>query len=613
MSSERRARTLGAAGALLCGVTIAACASATLADEASWKGVERVVAFGDVHGAYSQLSGLLRDAGVVDSELHWSAGRTHLVSLGDLLDRGDESRQVMDLLMRLEGEAEAAGGRVHVLLGNHEAMNVLGDLRYVTAGEFAAYGAEEPAEARDAARTAWTARTGSPAAEFEKRFPPGYFGHRALFAPEGRYGKWLLARPVAIVIDDTLFMHGGPSAALSGSTITDVDLRYRTALTDYLGALAPLEKAGLVQIEDKFDGRVEAARQRVAALPAGDPERPRLGDAVNRLGDADESPLLGMDGPNWYRGAALCNEAAETDVLRPLMAQFAVKRVVIGHTPAHDGRAASRFDGAVIKLDTGMNTPVYGGHPAVLVLERGEARVLYAGEGGTPAAVPAEPLYVASEDMADADVADLLARGTVTVVGPRAPDLLDVTVEQDGKRTAAVFVAASGAATQRELAAYRVDRLLRLGLVPATVEREVQGKKGYLQARPAKWVTQTDVEKQQLRGGGWCALDPQFQLLYAFDALIGNEKRTADRIVFDAEAWNLLVTGHDGAFGKGTKLPQYLQARPPAPGEEMRRRLAALDEAGLTSALPELDKKEIAAMLARRDGLLASAKAAAAN
>ena len=96
-----------------------------------WNGIDRVVAFADVHGAYAELLGLLRETGIVDAQDHWAAGNTHLVSLGDLLDRGADSRKVMDLLMRLQGEAPAAGGQVHVLLGNHEAMNLLGDLRYV--------------------------------------------------------------------------------------------------------------------------------------------------------------------------------------------------------------------------------------------------------------------------------------------------------------------------------------------------------------------------------------------------------------------------------------------------------------------------------------------------
>src|SRR4029453_8166813 len=114
-----------------------------------WSSVERVIAFADVHGAYDDLTQLLRTVGVVDAELHWAAGTAHVVSTGDLMDRGPGSRQVMDLLMRLQTEAQSAGGMLHVVLGNHEALNLLGDLRYVTPAEFAAYAADEPAELRD--------------------------------------------------------------------------------------------------------------------------------------------------------------------------------------------------------------------------------------------------------------------------------------------------------------------------------------------------------------------------------------------------------------------------------------------------------------------------------
>src|SRR5262245_12993554 len=68
--------------------------------QVAFTGVERVVAFADVHGAYDDMTRLLKAAGVVDESLHWNAGRTHLISTGDMLDRGKDSRKVMDLLMR---------------------------------------------------------------------------------------------------------------------------------------------------------------------------------------------------------------------------------------------------------------------------------------------------------------------------------------------------------------------------------------------------------------------------------------------------------------------------------------------------------------------------------
>ena len=189
----------------------------------SWQNVERVIAFADVHGAYDELTKLLRSVKVVDADLHWSAGRDHVVSLGDLLDRGGGSRKAMDLLMRLQGEAAAAGGALHVVLGNHEAMNLMGDLRDTTPAEFAAYAGDEPAGLRERLRAEWIAEHGKDSAkQFDERFLPGYFGQRAALARDGKYGRWLLSLPVAIVIGDTLFMHGGPSQVLSGLTLREI-------------------------------------------------------------------------------------------------------------------------------------------------------------------------------------------------------------------------------------------------------------------------------------------------------------------------------------------------------------------------------------------------------
>ena len=174
-----------------------------------------------------------------------------------------------------------------------------------------------------------------------------------------------------------------------------------------------------------------------------------------------------------------------------------------------------------------------------------------------------------------------------------------------------MFQVRTADAARKEVAAYRLDRQLGLGLVPVTVEREVQGQRGVLQARPLKWVTQTEAQQQQLRGGGWCSAEPQFQLLYAFDALIGNEGRTPDRSCSIPAPGSSTCTAHDHAFGTMKSLPAYLKARPPAPGAELRRRAAALNEASLTTSLGELvDAKGRKAMLQRRDALLALPAAA---
>jgi hypothetical protein len=626
---------------------LALLAAATVrADDATatWTGVERVVAFADVHGAHEELTTLLRSAGVVDAGLRWSAGKTHLVSLGDLLDRGADSRKVMDLLMRLQGEAAAAGGRLHVVLGNHEAMNVLGDLRYVDAGEYAAYAPEEDPAERSRAKADFLARqAGTTEADFERLFPVGYFGHRRLLGPDGRYGQWLLSLPVAVKVNDAVYMHGGPSSVLAGRNLEQLNRDYRAALQDYLAAEAALRKAGLLQFEDAFSRRPEAAAARLAAMPPGEAAT-ALAPLVERFRVADDAPLLGSRGPNWSRGVAFCNECAEADVLRPWLQATGARRVVIGHTVARNGTVVSRFDGAVVKLDAGMNRAVYKGHPAVLLSDASGTRVAYVLPDAPPAAIPPEPLYLSSQSYGEDVVEAILAKGAIEVAETCAPGVYEVRVAHEGRAVEAVFEAAPPEVVKRELAAYRLDRLLGLGLVPATVARGHGGQDGLLQGRPAHWASEqdrlnakngasaglacqtlssvpqaeparrappADGRPPRLPTGGWCDIEALYQLSYAFDALIDNRGRSYDRFLYDADQATLFLTGHGAAFGTSIQLPKALEAPLTKTGAEMRARLQRLDESSVGGAIGELvGSRSVKALLARRDRILALAAAA---
>jgi serine/threonine protein phosphatase 1 len=88
---------------------------------------ERYVAIGDIHGDALRLKGLLAKLDL---------GARHLIFLGDYVDRGPESRDVLDLLC---GVASSLGDRVVFLAGNHE----LALLRYLADHDlprFASYG-----------------------------------------------------------------------------------------------------------------------------------------------------------------------------------------------------------------------------------------------------------------------------------------------------------------------------------------------------------------------------------------------------------------------------------------------------------------------------------------
>ena len=88
-----------------------------------WEGVERVVAVGDLHGDYDHYLATLVAAGIVDSKGKWIGGTAHLVQTGDIPDRGADTGKIIEHITKLDKQARRKGGRVHNLIGNHEAMN----------------------------------------------------------------------------------------------------------------------------------------------------------------------------------------------------------------------------------------------------------------------------------------------------------------------------------------------------------------------------------------------------------------------------------------------------------------------------------------------------------
>jgi hypothetical protein len=581
-----------------------------------WTTTERVVAFGDVHGAYDELVALLKTTGLVGEDLQWTGGTTVAVSLGDLLDRGQESRQVMDLLMRLQVEARDAGGRLHVILGNHEAMNLIGDLRYLVPEDYAAFAADETAAMREEAFAEFKARGGSPAeggpaegkadttvvsepaddralrAAFDQSYPRGFLARQAAFAADGVYGKWLLSLPAVIVVNDTAYVHGGPSRIVgeSGFALND---RTREDLVRYLGLRRQLVDAGVLP---KWDMR----RDRDIALAMRDTAAPGLQALIAEFLALEEAPELGINGPLWYRGSIYCKPMLENAVLDAALSRFGAKRFVVGHTPTGDRRVHGLYGGRLVMLDTGMLGSYYEGRPAALVTEAGETWVQYAqpDERSTIDLSGNVQDYGRSE----AELRKVLEQGSVTVSQRGEGDARwALTVRNGGKDVAALFYPGG----DNELAAATLDDLLGTSLVPPTVAREIDGVKGALQLSYPGAISEAERIERGRGLSSWCPMEPQLALMYTFDLLIANRGRSVENIVFAHQLSDLTLTDHRAAFGTDRSLPKgFDRAKleiPPPMAEVLRQ----LDEPRLEATLGEwVGKREIRALLSRRDELL---------
>jgi len=305
-------------------------------DDYVWNDVERVVAVGDVHGSYDNLVRVLRNARLIDEKLRWIGGEAHLVQNGDVVDRGPDSRKAMDFLMKLEERAEDEGGRVHLLIGNHEAMNLIGILDLVSKQEYAAFVDRDSRKRHEQAFDRYYDQLRKEAkekgedapkkndvkAEFTESYPLGYIEHRRAFDAKGRYGKWIRRHNTAVLINGVLFSHGDWSEKFADIGIAEVNDRIRKELSGEL----PIEE-GLT-----FD---------------------------------EASPLQ-------YRGLANTSlttgaQSLEQPRVDRILEKLGAKRLVVGHTLT-PGWIEARFGGKLVSIDVGMLDIYRGGHRVALEL-----------------------------------------------------------------------------------------------------------------------------------------------------------------------------------------------------------------------------------------------------
>lgn len=315
-----------------------ACLSVATAAEDSWQGVSRIVAVGDIHGDYDSYIQVLKDAELVNRRGNWIAGDTHFVQVGDLPDRGPDTDRIIEHIQKLQRQSEDDGGKVHALIGNHEAMNMLGDLRYVHPGEYAAFRSSNSRRLRNnlyeyhleqlrAANPAFEVEEGY-RDQFDESYPLGYVEHRLAWDKEGEIGSWVAANNAIVKVNRSLFMHGGLSPTVLGMSIREINDQVRAELN--------------------------------GAMPEN-----------GSLSEADYGPL-------WYRGLASNEEAIEQAHVDAVLEFYDVDHIVIGHTPGL-GTVVPRFGGKVIIVDTGISE-YYGAHMASLRIEGDRLTTVQQGE-----------------------------------------------------------------------------------------------------------------------------------------------------------------------------------------------------------------------------------------
>ena len=325
-----------------------------------WTGVEKIVAIGDIHGDYENFLPLLQGTGLVDQSLHWAGGKTHLVQIGDIMDRGTRAKDVLDLLMRLEKEAEAAGGMVHVLIGNHEELNITGATfdyeGYVTIEQFVSFLPEDfrkkqeekyvsKLSAEDKARVEIQgldlASDENLRLFWDKLLQENADAKRAYVRNfNDIYGKWFLQKNAVIKINDIVFCHGGISKEYSSWKLQDINNSLRSELSIFAESAVSLHL---------LDNSI----------------RPRI--------------VYDSSGPLWYRGMTGTDDAATEEEVTRILDKLKARAMVVGHgfdlahtqSPTVSLENIVRYNGRIYNINTGINR-IYHGLVAVLIIHNGE-------------------------------------------------------------------------------------------------------------------------------------------------------------------------------------------------------------------------------------------------
>jgi hypothetical protein len=362
-------------------------------------GPPRVVVIGDVHGAYDSFVEILQRAELIDDRLAWIGGDTLFVQTGDLVDKGPDVRNVMDLLISLQVHAEKSGGRVVTLMGNHEAMNLMGLTRDVDPDAYLAFvddkserrrkrayrdharllrrrastfGTEMP-KLDDAAREAWM-----------EEHPPGLVEYLEAMSPEGFYGRWIRTMPAVVKIGDTLALHAGIGPDEESLTAEEINALLQRDIRAFDEGRAELIRRGVVlpsytwpemerAIADEFNGYRARAERDQFILEADKAFMFQLADFLEFPGGV----LLDPQGPLWFRGFARWTDEEGGPAIDRLATVHEVDAFICSHSPnARDG-IRMRFDDRVFLIDTGMLKSVYDGFASALEIRDGRFTAIY--------------------------------------------------------------------------------------------------------------------------------------------------------------------------------------------------------------------------------------------
>jgi len=292
----------------------------------------KIIAVGDLHGDLPNALKVLQMAHVVDAHGNWSGEIDFFVQTGDIIDRGDDTIKLYELMELLREQAQHSGGEVLSHLGNHEWMNAIGDWRYVYPSEISTFGSV--AARQKELSTGEIGRAWAQNYSTASRLPL----HPSIGTSNSDYPPAVQHSPLSHAAIS--FVHGGLAPTYPH-------------LTPYPSAINGLSRSLLHKLQFQ------------SPQPSPHPPNPYPGLPSDTTWE--EERMYGTDGPLWYRGWALESDKEVCSSVDGVLEKIGVRRMIMGHTPDFQ-KIVSRCDGKIIIIDTGISH-AYGGALSALAIQ----------------------------------------------------------------------------------------------------------------------------------------------------------------------------------------------------------------------------------------------------
>jgi len=526
--------------------------SPTASSRATFQTQAPLYIIGEVEGALVALEAKLKKHQLIDAQSNWIGGKSHLISLGDMVSDNyaglASNEKVLKLIQKLQQQAEIAGGKIHYLLGDYELKalgeNVIGiDLT-----------------------------------------------------------NWLSQQKFLLQVNQHLFTHAGIANRIAITNLDDYNQTLSKALKKHLAKVAAKKNNPSAKSTFSKDYFWLTTKIRNAFSVEG------------------KNKLFNWQSPVFYTGNGNCHPFLESDLLKEQLTKLQAKTLWITDTTREHARIQTRLDKQLILIDSDDS---FGADKKIMLAKIDGEQVSYFIDDDTNAdeittAIDRE--WQRPFDLNDAAIEAFLQSAeiteqTETLEGRTKP--LKLYLQKDGQKMKALFkfiakynrrsrmkFEGAGDHYNHEMAAYKMDQLLGLGLVPMTAEREIDGKKGTVQLWIDNMASALQLNEGQVRYQGYCNVEAQENLMNVFDYLIYNFDRNQTNIVFTQHDWQIWFIDHTRSFGTPLKQPPFQRGITLTLSDPFRKALQRLTYEQLNQLAPWLRQEQIEAIWGRRERLL---------